>query len=181
MDVIQIGILGVAGALLAVQFKSGKTEYGIYISLALSLFIFFAVVSRLKILVDLLAQIGDYIQMDAAYTGTLLKMLGITYVAEFSSAICKDAGYQTIAVQIEIFAKTGHPGVKHACSYGASVSDPGFSGVRGCWCEEDWHEEKKNKTGSAKKTGPGAALYGGCSACRSFSTYSRRSSGRKPG
>ena len=40
MDVIQIGILGVAGALLAVQFKSGKTEYGIYISLALSLFIF---------------------------------------------------------------------------------------------------------------------------------------------
>ena len=41
MDVIQIGILGVAGALLAVQFKSGKTEYGIYISLALSLFIFF--------------------------------------------------------------------------------------------------------------------------------------------
>ena len=58
MDVIQIGILGVAGALLAVQFKSGKTEYGIYISLALSLFIFFAVVSRLKILVDLLAQIG---------------------------------------------------------------------------------------------------------------------------
>ena len=105
MDVIQIGILGVAGALLAVQFKSGKTEYGIYISLALSLFIFFAVVSRLKILVDLLAQIGDYIQMDAAYTGTLLKMLGITYVAEFSSAICKDAGYQTIAVQIEILPK----------------------------------------------------------------------------
>ena len=62
-------------------------------------------VSRLKILVDLLAQIGAYIRMDAAYTGTLLKMLGITYVAEFSSAICKDAGYQTIAVQIEIFAK----------------------------------------------------------------------------
>ena len=28
MDVIQIGILGVAGALLAVQFKSGKTETG---------------------------------------------------------------------------------------------------------------------------------------------------------
>ena len=32
-------------------------------------------------------------------------MLGITYVAEFSSAICKDAGYQSIANQIEIFGK----------------------------------------------------------------------------
>lgn len=32
-------------------------------------------------------------------------MLGITYVAEFSAGICKDAGYQTIALQIEIFGK----------------------------------------------------------------------------
>ena len=37
MNMIQIGIIGVAGTLLAVQFKSGKSEYGIYISVALSL------------------------------------------------------------------------------------------------------------------------------------------------
>ena len=43
--------------------------------------------------------------MDTAYIGTLIKMLGITYVAEFSAGICKDAGYQTIALQIEIFGK----------------------------------------------------------------------------
>jgi stage III sporulation protein AD len=36
---------------------------------------------------------------------TLLKMLGVTYVAEFASGICRDAGYQTIASQIEIFSK----------------------------------------------------------------------------
>ena len=35
----------------------------------------------------------------------MLKMIGITYIAEFSSGICKDAGYQTIAGQIEIFGK----------------------------------------------------------------------------
>ena len=35
----------------------------------------------------------------------MLKMIGITYIAEFSSGICKDAGYQTIAAQIEIFSK----------------------------------------------------------------------------
>ena len=49
--------------------------------------------------------IGAYISMDTVYIGTLLKMLGITYIAEFSSNICKDAGYQTIAGQIEIFGK----------------------------------------------------------------------------
>ena len=31
--------------------------------------------------------------------------LGVTYLAEFAAAICKDAGYQTIAGQIEVFAR----------------------------------------------------------------------------
>lgn len=105
MDMLQIGVMGVAGVLLAVQFKSGKTEYGIYISVALSLVIFFSILGRLEIIIDAMRTIGDYIKLDTAYIGTLIKMLGITYIAEFSSGICKDAGYQTIALQIEIFGK----------------------------------------------------------------------------
>ncbi|BDF34108.1 stage III sporulation protein AD [Lachnospiraceae bacterium] len=105
MNMIQIGVIGVVGTLLAIQFKSGKSEYGIYISVVLSLFIFFCIISRLNIIVDMMRTISSYINMDTAYIGTLIKMLGITYVAEFSSGICKDAGYQTIAVQIEIFGK----------------------------------------------------------------------------
>ncbi|KMZ54748.1 stage III sporulation protein AD [Dorea sp. D27] len=105
MNMVQIGVIGVVGTLLAIQFKSGKSEYGIYISVVLSLFIFFCIISRLNIIVDMMRTIGSYINMDTAYIGTLIKMLGITYVAEFSSGICKDAGYQTIAVQIEIFGK----------------------------------------------------------------------------
>ena len=105
MNMIQIGIIGVAGTLLAVQFKSGKSEYGIYISVALSLVIFFAIIGRLEVIIDALRTNANYINMDTAYIGTLIKMLGITYVAEFSAGICKDAGYQTIALQIEIFGK----------------------------------------------------------------------------
>lgn len=32
-------------------------------------------------------------------------MLGIAYIAEFSSSICKDCGHSAIASQIELFAK----------------------------------------------------------------------------
>lgn len=105
MSMMQVGALGVAGALLAIQFKNGKAEYGIYISIALSILIFFAILSPLKIIIKTIQTIGNYINMDSAYIGTLLKMLGITYLAEFSSNICKDAGYQTIAGQIEVFGK----------------------------------------------------------------------------
>lgn len=105
MDVVQIGVIGVAGTLLAVQFKSGKTEYGIYISVVLSLFIFFFILRKLEVMVDAVRTIEGYINVDTAYLGTLVKMLGVTYIAEFASSICKDAGYQTIAKQIEIFGK----------------------------------------------------------------------------
>lgn len=106
MNMLQIGLLGVAGTLLAIQFKGGKTEYGIYICAGVSLIIFFYILSRLAAVLDILEEIAGYIDLAPAYTGMLMKMLGITYVAEFSSAICRDAGYQTIAQQIEIFGKT---------------------------------------------------------------------------
>lgn len=105
MNIVQAGILGVAGVLLAIQFKNGKTEYGMYISIALSLLIFFGIMGYMGTILQMLRTIGSYIQIDTAYIGILLKMTGITYIAEFSSDICKDAGYQTIAGQIEIFGK----------------------------------------------------------------------------
>jgi stage III sporulation protein AD len=105
MDMLRIGIMGVAGTLLAVQFKSGKSEYGIYITVTLSLIIFFSVLERIGTIVEAMKGIGRFIRLDQAYVGTLIKMLGITYIAEFSAGICKDAGYQTIASQIEIFGK----------------------------------------------------------------------------
>lgn len=105
MNSIQIALLGVAGTLLALQFKSGKSEYGIYVSLAVSLFLFLCMLSRLEIFVRTVKKIADYIKLDAGQMSILLKMAGVTYVAEFASGICKDAGYQNIAVQIEIFTK----------------------------------------------------------------------------
>ena len=105
MNIIQIGMIGAAGALLAVQFKRGREEYGIYISVVLSLIIFFCVLDYMGMIIEAVKTISSYIHLETAYIGTLIKMLGITYIAEFSAGICKDAGYQTVAIQIEIFGK----------------------------------------------------------------------------
>ena len=105
MNMIQIGMIGVLGALLAIQFKGGKTEYGIYLSAAVSMLLFVCIVDRLELFVGTIEEISRYITIDRGYISTMLKMIGITYIAEFTSGICKDTGYQTIAVQIEIFSK----------------------------------------------------------------------------
>ena len=103
MSILKVGVLAVAGVLLAVQFKNGKTEYSTYISVVLGILIFGGILGYLEILIHAF----DNLDLDYAYVAILLKMLGITYVSELVSAICKDAGYQSVALQIEIFARLG--------------------------------------------------------------------------
>lgn len=48
MNMLQVAVLGVAGVLLAVQFKGGKTEYSTYIALGVSVLIFTAYLDSWK-------------------------------------------------------------------------------------------------------------------------------------
>ena len=105
MNMIQVGIIGVAGVIFAIQLKQQKSELAVFISIGISVLIFLHLLGNLRIVTDTIREIGSFIQIEGSYIGTLIKMLGITYVAEFSSGICKDAGYQSLAVQIEIFGK----------------------------------------------------------------------------
>ena len=50
-------------------------------------------------------KIQSYIRIDGSYVKVLIKMIGITYVAEFASGLCRDAGYASVGAQIEMFGK----------------------------------------------------------------------------
>lgn len=102
---LQISIFAVVAVLLAVQLKSVKPEYGIYISLAAGIIIIFYGIRKLETVVETITVIQSYIPLDTVYIGTLIKMIGITYLTEFVSGICKDTGYQSVAGQIEVFGK----------------------------------------------------------------------------
>lgn len=105
MSMIQAGLIGVIGAVLAIQLKAGRAEYGIYVCVAAGVILFSMIVDRIGIFIRTVEQITSYINLDAEYLATLFKMIGVTYIAEFSAGICRDAGYQTLAGQIEIFGK----------------------------------------------------------------------------
>ena len=102
---LKIAIAGIVGVLFALQLKSVRPEYSVYIGMATCVILFFYGVSKLSLVVDTLQYIQNYIQISDIYIKVLLKIIGITYVAEFSSAICRDAGYQAVAGQIEVFSK----------------------------------------------------------------------------
>lgn len=105
MTVVTISIIGIAAVLMAVQLKGLKGEYGIYLAAAAGLVIFFYSAGKLQVIVEVARRIEEYIKINNVYLTTLLKMIGITYIAEFSAGICKDAGYGALGTQIEIFGK----------------------------------------------------------------------------
>ena len=105
MNMFQMGAIGVIGALLAVQFKGQKAEYGIYISVGISIILFSGIVDYLAIFVRTVEQMNRFITVETSYLSTMLKMIGISYISEFSASVCKDAGYRSIAIQIEVFSK----------------------------------------------------------------------------
>ena len=98
-------MLGITGVLVGIQFKSGKQEYGIYTGICVSLLILFQALGYLKEMKTSFHALGGMLEGSGAYLGILLKITGITYLGEFGAGICRDAGYQAVAVQIELFAR----------------------------------------------------------------------------
>lgn len=105
MDILKIAMIGVTGVFLAIPLKSYKAEYGMLISLGTCICIFVYLVTKLEIVIDYIGKIETTLNLDGYYIKLLLKMMGITYVSQFAAEICKDAGYQAISSQIEMFAK----------------------------------------------------------------------------
>lgn len=102
---IKIAVSGIVAVLLAVIFKKGKEEYSIYISIAACVLILLWGIGKLQVILDAIEQLQGYIKLNKAYVGILIKIIGITYVTEISSSLCKDSGYQAVGEQIEIVGK----------------------------------------------------------------------------
>ena len=105
MTVASIPVIGLISVLLAVELKAVKGEYGVYLVLGAGLVIFFYSLSKLEAVIETIRKVQSYIRLDRVYLEILMKMIGITYIAEFASGICRDAGYGSLGGQIEIFGK----------------------------------------------------------------------------
>ena len=105
MDIIKISLLGVCGVILGFLMKGTKPEYACFITVGIGLVIMGLAVGKIYYLFESLGKIQETLPVDTEYISTLVKMIGITYIGQFASGICKDAGYGSLGSQIEIFGK----------------------------------------------------------------------------
>lgn len=105
VSVIQIALIGIIAIMLAIIFKKGKEEYALYITIGACFVILALGISKLEVILDAIDKIQGYIKLNKSYVAILVKIVGITYVTEISSSLCKDSGYQSVGDQIELVGK----------------------------------------------------------------------------
>ncbi len=105
MEIFQIVAIAIVATVLSVLIKHQKPEIGIYISLVTGIVVFIFVVAKLQSVIEILNQLANKINIDDIYLSTILKIVGIAYIAEFGAQVCKDAGEGVIASKIEFAGK----------------------------------------------------------------------------
>ena len=90
MSILKVGVLVVAGVLLAVQFKNGKTEYSTYISVVLGILIFGGILGYLEILIHAFDKLEEDLDLDYAYVA-ILKCLELL--------MCRNLCLQSVKMQ----------------------------------------------------------------------------------
>lgn len=102
---IQVCVMAAAGMFAAIIIRKDKPEYATLIILLVGFLIALKVVGAIDGMLTELESWSRLLQENVIYVNLLLKLIGITYICEFASNLCKDAGYATLSCHVELFGK----------------------------------------------------------------------------
>lgn len=101
---LKIVLIAIVIVVISLMYKE-HSEYGAFLGIALCVIVAGFVLEKVEVVHSLIVKLDNYISLDMLYIELLMKIIGITYIAEIGASICKDAGYGGVAKQIEIGGK----------------------------------------------------------------------------
>ncbi len=102
---VKIALIAIAGMTLVLILGSMRKDISIWITIVCAIIIFFFGISKFEYIVNMFHELTEYLGMNEMYIKVILKMIGIAYLSEFTASICKDAGQNTIAGQVDFFGR----------------------------------------------------------------------------
>ncbi|QKE75718.1 stage III sporulation protein AD [Arthrobacter citreus] len=103
MQIVGIGLCATFIILLLNQFKMNNFNLAITVFISCVLFLF--LLDKVQYLLHEIQKLANQANIKNVYVETLLKIIGIAYIAEFGVQITKDAGQGAIASKIELGGK----------------------------------------------------------------------------
>ena len=105
MEIFQVVGLGIVAAVISIVLKPHRPELAIQISIVTGVIIFAMIAANLSSFIRLVENIANKVSLDFSYIKDVLKIIGIAYISQFGSEICKDAGEGAMASKIELAGK----------------------------------------------------------------------------
>ncbi|GAK39903.1 stage III sporulation protein AD [Paenibacillus shunpengii] len=105
MEIIQIVGLGLIATILILIVKEQKPMFAFLIATTAGILIFLFVIGKIGSVIGVLERMAESSGMDEVHLKTILKIIGIAYIAEFGAQIVRDAGQESIASKIELAGK----------------------------------------------------------------------------
>lgn len=80
-------------------------EFKIYITVIFGILVIAMLFNELALYIDEIKDIFNSYNIRIDYFSTILKIVGVAYICDFISLICKDLNYESIGKKIEIAGK----------------------------------------------------------------------------
>ncbi|AMA72509.1 MULTISPECIES: stage III sporulation protein AD [Aneurinibacillus] len=105
MDIIQIVGLGIVATILSLVVKEQKPMFSFILATFTGVVIFLFLIGKISDVIRVLEGIAMQAHVNIVYLDTVLKIIGIAYIAEFGAQVTRDAGQGAIASKIELAGK----------------------------------------------------------------------------
>lgn len=105
MEIIKVLVLAIIVSILSVLLKQIKPEYSLMCILVGSAILIFYILSSFQNIFEFFAQIVDKTGIDNGLFNTMLKIIGVGYLIEFTSSICNDSGNASMADKVVLAGK----------------------------------------------------------------------------
>ncbi|MCB7153586.1 stage III sporulation protein AD [Bacillus stercoris] len=105
IDIVQIVGLGLIATFLSLIVKEQKPTFAFLIVVFAGCAIFLYLVDQIYEIIRMIEKIAINANVNMVYVETILKIIGIAYIAEFGAQLTKDAGQGAIASKIELAGK----------------------------------------------------------------------------
>lgn len=105
MEIVQIVALGLIVTVLALVLKEQKPIFAFLLISFTGIVIFLFLLGKISSVIHMLETLADRSKVNHVFFVTILKIIGIAYIAEFGAQVVRDAGQESIASKIELAGK----------------------------------------------------------------------------
>jgi len=105
MNILQIVLFGIVGALLLTSVRELAPQVSFLLTLLISAVLFLIALQRVAGILVPIERLAALADVNVLFFATIIKIIGIAYIAEFGAEIARDAGVGSIAGKIELVGK----------------------------------------------------------------------------